>query len=129
VALKNAAWHAGTARYDFNDDHTISDEERRVNTHTVGWELCHVPGQNWPDIQIRALAREVRRADRECPNLKLRNLTDHEAVSLTGKWDVDGSFPAGKMFWYILHPYTDPPANIYGALPDWAQRQVDEIKK
>jgi len=129
VPLGYAAWHAGKSRYDFNRDGEITADERRVNTHTVGWELCHYPGEPWPDAQIRALAKEIRRTDRLCPKFRLRDITDHEAVSLSGKWDVDKSFPAARLFWYVIHPRTAVPKDCYAQLPRWARKQVDEIKR
>ncbi len=129
VPLGYAAWHAGRSRYDFNRDGEITADEHRVNTRTVGWELCHYPGEDWPDAQIRALAKEIRRTRRLCPEFKLRLMTDHEAVSLSGKWDVDKTFPAARLFWYVIHPRKAVPKNVYDALPKWARKQVDEIKR
>lgn len=131
VDRKNAAWHAGTARYDFNRDHEISEEERHVNSHTIGYELCHLgPTEKyWPEKQIQSLAACIRRDNVACPNLKLRNITDHQAVSLSGKIDVNKDFPADLLFWYILHPGQEPFPSIYSRLPEWAKRQVTEIGK
>lgn len=131
VALGRAAWHAGTARYDFNDDGRISSDERAVNTHTIGIELCNRGDgrDDFPEAQVKACARVIRFCDERCPNLKLRNVTDHEAVNLRGKVDLQPNFPAAKLFWYILHPRKAPPAHLYAALPSWAQKQVDEIRR
>jgi N-acetylmuramoyl-L-alanine amidase len=130
VALGRAAWHAGTARYDFNRDGKIGADERAVNTHTIGIELCNKGDgkDDFPDAQVKACAEVIRYCDRKCPNLRLRNVTDHEAVNLRGKIDLRPNFPAAKLFWYIIHP-PKPPSRIYAALPKWAQRQIDEIKR
>lgn len=130
VHPKFKAWHAGKSKYDFNRDGKFAQWEYNLNDVTVGWELCHMPGQNWPDMQIRALAKEIRYANRVCPNFKYAYMVDHEAISLSGKWDVDSSFPAAKMFWYVLHgPNSEAPKNVYEQLPKWAQRQTNIIKK
>lgn len=131
VPLYRAAWHAGSARYDFNRDGRIDMSERAVNTHTIGIELCNRGDgrDDFPDAQVRACAGVIRHCDMKCPNLKLRSVTDHEAVNLRGKIDLQSNFPAAKLFWYIIHPRTTPPPQTYAALPKWAQRQVDEIKR
>lgn len=132
VSPEKAAWQAGKCRrYDWDRDGKLEDWESYVNTHTLGIELVN-KGDNrdtFPDAQIKSCAAIIRRWDARCPNLKLRNVTDHQTVNLNGKIDMRPNFPAARLFWYILHPRTAPPANIYAALPKWAQRQVDEIKR
>ncbi len=132
VDIAHAAWHAGTARYDFDRDGRIDGAERMVNTHTIGVELCNRGDgrDDFPDAQVRAFARVIRWCDERCPNLRLRNVTDHEAVNLRGKIDLQANFPAAKLFWWVLHPYRKVPKDgAYNHLPKWAQRQVDEIKR
>lgn len=133
VSLERAAWHAGTARYDFNHDGRISPSERYVNTHTIGIEQCNTGklSDNYPNLQIKRVAQLILWLDRKCPNLSLRNITDHEAVNLRGKVDVGANYPAAKLFWYILHPKStmQPPKDVYAQLPKWAQRQCAEIKR
>jgi N-acetylmuramoyl-L-alanine amidase len=132
VDLAHAAWHAGRCRrYDWDRDGVLEDWEQYANAVTVGFELCHLgPSEKrWPDAQIKALAGRIRRVDRLCPNFKLRNVTDHQWLNLNGKVDVNADFPAAKLFWWLLHPRTAPPRNVYAALPAWARKQVDEIKR
>lgn len=132
VPFELKAWHAGHSRYDFNRDGKFNPAEYNLNDTTVGWELCHKPGQDWPDIQIRALAQRIRRANAVCPNFAYKHIIDHEAAShaLSGKWDVDSTFPAYKMFWWVLHgPDATIPHGVIEKLPDWAVRQAKLIKK
>lgn len=132
VDFDKAAWHAGQCkRYDWDRDGVLEDWERYANSVTVGFELCHLgPSEHvWPDAQIRALARRIRRVDQLCPNFKLRNITDHQWLNLNGKVDVNEDFPAAKLFWWILYPRTDPPGDVYAQLPKWARVQVDQIKR
>jgi N-acetylmuramoyl-L-alanine amidase len=132
VPIARAAWHAGECRrVDWDRDGKLEDWERYVNSLSIGIEFCNTgrTSDNYPDAQIHSAATLIRRADAKCPNLNLRNITDHAAVNLNGKVDVSATFPAARLFWYILHPRKAPPANIYAALPGWAQHQVDQIKK
>jgi N-acetylmuramoyl-L-alanine amidase len=132
VPLARAAWHAGHARYDFNKDGSIGANEHAVNSRTVGIELCNRGDgrDDYPDAQVKAAAKVIRYCDQKCPHLRLRNVTDHEAVSTSGKIDVTANFPAAKLFWWILHPYRRVPKDgAYNHLPRWAQKQVDEIKR
>jgi N-acetylmuramoyl-L-alanine amidase len=133
VSYKHAAWQAGLCRrYDFDRDGVLEAWESAVNTHTIGIELCNRGDgkDSYPDVQVRTCAALIRRYDRLCPNFRLRNVTDHEAVNLRGKIDVQPNFPAARLFWYILHPRKHVPAGgAYKHLPEWAQRQVDEIKR
>lgn len=132
VKPHRAAWHAGTCRrYDWDRDGTREDWEQYANSVTIGIEICN-KGDNkdtFPLVQVRTVALLIRRYDKLCPNLKLRSVTDHEAINLKGKIDLQPNFPAAKLFWYIIHPNTKPPANVYAELPKWAQKQVDEIKR
>lgn len=102
-----------------------------MNSHTIGIEMCNTGklGDNYPNAQLRSVANLIRRWDKKCPNLDFRNITDHQAVNLNGKVDVKENFPAARLFWYILHPLKACPDNVYAALPRWARKQVDEIKK
>ena len=130
VPPEKAAWQAGKCRrYDWDRDGTLEDWEQYVNRHTLGIELVNKGDgrDSFRDGQIKACARIIRRWDRICPNLKLRNVTDHQTVNLNGKIDMRPNFPAAKLFWWIVHPRTPPPRNVYAALPRWAQRQVVEI--
>lgn len=132
IPWHRAAWHAGTCRaYDLDRDGRPETWESRMNTHTIGFEICNLGDgrDSFPDPLVRAVAAYVRKADRICPNLKLRNVTDHEAVNLRGKIDLQPNFPAAKLFWYVLHPRTPAPRDVYASLPRWARRQVDEIKR
>jgi N-acetyl-anhydromuramyl-L-alanine amidase AmpD len=131
VDISKAAWHAGQCRrVDWDRDGKLEDWEQYVNSISIGIEFCNRGGSDsYPNAQIYSAAMLIRRWDAKCPNLKLRNITDHAAVNLNGKVDVSATFPAARLFWYILHPYKAPPANIYAALPSWAQHQVDQIKK
>ena len=133
VSIEKAAWHAGQCRrYDWDRDGIHEDWEQYVNSHTIGIEFCNTgsTSDNYPPAQIKSAATLIRRWDAKCPNLKLRDITDHQAVNLNGKVDVKSNFPAALLFWYILHPTMAPPANnIYHALPSWARAQVDEIRK
>lgn len=132
VPYRRAAWQAGLCRrYDWDRDGKLEAWEAAVNAHTIGIEICNW-GDNeddYPDRQVRAVARLLRRYDRLCPNFKLRNVTDHEAVNLRGKIDLTSNFPAARLFWYVIHPRTPAPANTYSQLPAWAKKQVDEIKR
>jgi len=133
VPLIRAAWQAGMCRaYDWNRDGKLQDWERYVNTHTGGIELCNRGDgrDDFPDAQIRSTAVILRRWDAKCPNFKLRNITDHQTVNLNGKIDMRPNFPAAKLFWWILHPRSPVPSGgAYAQLPDWAKKQVDEIKR
>jgi len=131
VPLNKAAWHAGLARIDFNGDGDFNDSgEMYVNSSTWGIEVVGSYGGPWPNRQMYSVAYLIRRADRKCKNFGLRNITDHAAVNLNGKVDVSSTFPAAKLFWWILHPRSPlPSGSIYAKLPEWAQRQVDEIKR
>lgn len=132
VPIAKAAWHAGKCRrYDWDRDGKLEDWESSVNTHTLGIEIVNKgDGKDpFPDKQIKKVASIIRAWDRQCPNLKLRDITDHEAVSLSGKVDLQANFPAALFFWYILHPRKAPPSNILAHLPGWAQARVREIKK
>lgn len=133
VPYVRAAWHAGRCRrYDWDRDGTLEEWEAYANSVTVGFELCHLgpSEETWPNAQIRSLATLIRRVDARCPNFKLRNVTDHEWLNLNGKIDVDAAFPAARLFWWILHPRTPVPEDgAYRHLPEWAQKQVDEIRK
>ena len=133
VPIEKAAWHAGQCRrYDWDRDGKLEDWEQYANSVTVGFELCHLgAGEHlWPNAQIKALAARIRRVNTLCPNFDYRNVTDHQWLNLNGKVDVNGDFPAARLFWYILHPTKAPPANnIYHALPEWARHQVDEIRR
>lgn len=133
VAPHRAAWQAGKCRrYDWDRDGTNEAWESMVNTHTLGIELVNWGNNRDPfgDAQIQATARIIRRWEAICPNLKLRNVTDHQTVNLNGKIDMRPNFPAAKLFWWILHPRSPVPADgAYKHLPDWAKRQVNEIVK
>lgn len=132
VPIHRAAWHAGTCRrYDWDRDGRLEDWEAFANRHTIGIEICNW-GNNrddFPDIQIKTIAALIRRYDARCPNLKLRNITDHQTINLRGKIDMRPNFPAAKLFWYVIHPRTPAPSNVYEKLPAWAKHQVNEIKK
>jgi len=132
VPIERAAWHAGQCRrVDWDRDGVLESWEGYVNSISIGIELCNRGGtDSYPDAQIKSAAQLIRRWDLKCPNLKLRNITDHAAVNLNGKVDVSSTFPAAKLFWWILHPRSPlPSGSIYAKLPEWAQRQVDEIKR
>lgn len=132
VPIEKAAWQAGHCRrYDWDRDGKLEGWEDEVNTHTIGIEFCNLGNgkDDFPDPQIKAGAALIRRWEGKCPNLKLRDITDHEAVSLSGKIDLQANFPAARLFWYILHPTEKPPAELMSHLPDWAQRRVREIKR
>jgi N-acetylmuramoyl-L-alanine amidase len=132
VPIEKAAWHAGQCRrVDWDRDGKLEDWEQYVNSISIGIEFCNRGGHDsYPDAQIKSAANLIRRWDLRCPNLKLRNITDHQAVNLNGKIDVTSTFPAAKLFWWILHPRSPlPSGSVYDALPKWAQHQVDEIKK
>jgi N-acetyl-anhydromuramyl-L-alanine amidase AmpD len=110
-----AAWHA-----------------KDQNPTTNGIEIVNrgFPHEDWPDGQIWAVAMIIRRMDRECPNLKLRAVTDHQHVSADGKVDLDRQFPAAKLFWWIIHPQDEnPPRMCYDHLPEWARQNCREIWK
>lgn len=133
VAPHRAAWQAGMCRrYDWDRDGKLEDWESQVNTHTLGIELVN-RGNNrdtYSDAQIKACAAIIRRWDSLCPNLKLQDITDHQTVNINGKIDMRPNFPAAKLFWWILHPRSPiPDDGAYKHLPDWAQRQVNEIVK
>jgi len=132
VPIERAAWHAGQCRrVDWDRDGKLEDWEQYVNSVSIGIEFCNRGGKDsYPLPQIKSAAQLIRRWDLKCPNLKLRNITDHQAVNLNGKIDVTSTFPAAKLFWFILHPRTPLPAgSVYDALPNWAQKQVDTIKR
>jgi len=131
VPPEKAAWQAGKCRrYDWDRDGKLEDWEAYVNTHTLGVEIVN-KGDNkdvFHDAQIKTVAALIRRWDAKCPNLKLQDITDHQTVNLNGKIDMRPNFPAAKLFWWILHPRSPiPPDGAYKHLPDWAQRQVNEI--
>ena len=131
VAPEKAAWQAGMCRrYDWDRDGKLEDWEAHVNTHTLGIELVNKGDgrDSFSNAQIKACATIIRRWERICPNLKLRNVTDHQTVNLNGKIDMRPNFPAAKLFWWILHPNTPlPDDGAYSHLPEWAKHQVNEI--
>lgn len=135
VPLSKAAWHAGPARYDWDHDGRIEPGtgETSVNATSIGIEIVN-KGDNkdsFPDKQVKKVASIIRWADRECPNLKLRDITDHEAVLPGYKIDMQPNFPAAKLFWWVIYGPSAPlpPGGPYGCLPTWAKRQVDEIRR
>lgn len=143
VPLNKAAWHAGLAGYDFNGNDKIDPGEMAVNSRTWGIEFCGSYGGPWPNAQMYAGAYMIRRADRKCPNFRLRHITDHAKVALPKgrKVDVDKSFRAEALFWWVDHPYSKLPCTkpeddtpdkknrlqVYHSLPLWARRNCDEI--
>jgi N-acetyl-anhydromuramyl-L-alanine amidase AmpD len=134
VSLARAAWHAGPAHYDWDHDGKIESGggETSVNTHSIGIEICNLGNNkdNFPEVQIKKIARIISWCDDQCPHLSFKDVTDHEAVLPGQKIDMQANFPAAKLFWYILHGVKEPPpVTVYQDLPRWAQRQVNEIKK
>lgn len=129
VPYSKAAWHAGHSRYDYNRDGDYLDwGEMGLNATSVGLEFCGTLGTGFTDRQIYSGARLIRRIDRRCPNFRLRDVTDHEKISLEGKVDVDRSFPAARLFWWVVHPYRPlPGGDIYAKLPEWAKQNCREI--
>jgi N-acetyl-anhydromuramyl-L-alanine amidase AmpD len=145
VPLSKAAWHAGLAGYDFNDNDRIDPGEMAVNSRMWGIEFCGSYGGPWPNKQMYSGAYMIRRADRKCPNFRLRDITDHQAVARPHgrKVDVDSSFRCEAIFHWVEHPYTRLPCNepfdptpseknrhqVYKTLPLWARRNCDAIWK
>jgi len=133
VDIVHAAWHAGECRrYDWDRDGKLEDWEGYVNSHTIGIEFCNKGDghDDFPPAQIKSAALLIRRWDARCPHLDYRNVTDHQAVNLNGKVDLKANFPAALLFWWLVHPTKTPPSNnVYAALPSWARKQVDQIKR
>lgn len=134
VPLAKKAWHAGPAHYDWDHDGRIEagEGETSVNSTSIGIEICNTGSlkDDFPVKQIRKVAAIIRYCDTKCPNLRLRDITDHEAVLPGYKIDMQPNFPAAKLFWLILHGANKSlPNNPYDELPRWAKKQVDEIRK
>lgn len=131
VDIERAAWHAGRSRQDFNDDGRFTASEYEVNRHTIGIEFCNKGDgiDTYHPKMIKAGAIMIRRAMKVCGNMHLDEITDHQAVNLLGKIDVRRNFPAARLFWYILNPHNSYPPNAYDLLPQWAKRQINEIKR
>lgn len=134
VPFYRAAWHAGPARYDWDHDGKIEpwNGETSINTTSIGIEICNRGDgkDNFPDAQVKKVARLIRYADGRCPNLRFKDITDHEAVLPGQKIDMQPNFPAAKMFWWLLHgANSKPPNNVYSKLPRWAQKQCNEIRR
>lgn len=134
VSFNRAAWHAGLAHCDFNNDGDFNDPgEKSVNASTVGIEFCGTYGGPWPDAQMWSGAYVMRAVDVYAPNFRPRNVTDHQKVALPHgrKVDVDASFRCEAMFWWFCNPNKKLPSStrkgVYNALPLWARRNCDEI--
>lgn len=124
------AWHAGASRYDENHDGHFEPSEYHVNAYSVGIEICNLGDGHDPftDEQIRSTATLIRRIERKCPNFRLRDITDHEHVSLEGKVDLKANFPAALLMWWVIHPREPKPkGSIMARLPKWAKQNVTEI--
>lgn len=134
VYLSRAAWHAGPARYDWDHDGRIEsgDGETSINSTSIGIEIVN-KGDNkdtFPNSQVRKVASLISYANARCPNLRYKDITDHETVLPGYKIDMQPNFPAAKLFWWVINGANKSlPSSPYNALPRWAKKQVDEIKR
>ena len=130
VPLDRAAWHAGRGRIDANKDGVISSAERLVNSRSIGIEMVNRgDGKDpWPDQQLRLCARQIRRYRRRFP-IPIRNVVDHEMVSLSGKVDLKSDFPAAKLMYYVQHgPAARATGNLWAKLRPSFSRAAKRIK-
>lgn len=121
VDWDRAAWHAGTSEY---------KGKTSINSRSLGIEIINKGNGKDPytRAQISTVARLIRQMSKKY-GINLRDIVDHEAINLRGKVDMRDNFPAAKVMWKVVHPYLPYPPSPYKALPKWARRVVDNIKR
>jgi len=88
VPPEYCAWHAGRSAFDYNDDGSISEEEKGLNRRSIGIELeyDHRIHEDYTSQQISMLVNLVIHLLKEW-EIPYSNVLGHKEIAPGRKWD------------------------------------------